>query len=323
MHKKAILYSIENIAPWKLKKLKDIKLDKEKEENFLNYCKKHNIKALYNDEIFLKKTKPVPQILYYMWNYDLIKNKKIIGVVWPRKMTDFIKNYLDYFFKYIVSSNIAIVSWLAEWTDQYAHRLSLKYNIPTIWVLWYGIAKWLNWKERNLIQEIKDNNWLIISEFPLKQQGTNWTFPVRNKVIAGLSDVLFVPQAQEKSWSLITINEAIKLDIPVYSCFSSIQDDIWKWTNKLIAESKIFWVYDIDFFIKDLKSKYKIGNKESDFSKLSEQEQLICKSIKEGCDTLESICSYTKKSTDEVLNILSMLELEWIISSDGAKYSIY
>ena len=323
MHKKAILYSIENIAPWKLKKLKDIKLDKEKEENFLNYCKKHNIKALYNDEIFLKKTKPVPQILYYMWNYDLIKNKKIIGVVWPRKMTDFIKNYLDYFFKYIVSSNIAIVSWLAEWTDQYAHRLSLKYNIPTIWVLWYGIAKWLNWKERNLIQEIKDNNWLIISEFPLKQQGTTWTFPVRNKIIAGLSDVLFVPQAREKSWSLITTKEAIKLNIPVYSCFSSTQDDMWKWTNKLIAESKIFWVYDIDLFIKELKNKYKIDNKERDFSKLSEQAQLICKSIKEGYDSLETICSYTKKSTDEILNILSMLELEWIISSDGVKYVIY
>jgi len=66
----------------------------------------------------------------------------------------------------------------------------------------------------------------------------------------------------------------------------------------------------MDIFIKELKNKYKIDNKESDFSKLSKQEQLVCKSIKEGYDTLESICFYTKKSTDEALNILSMLELE-------------
>lgn len=323
MHKKAILYSIEDINIWKLKDLETFSLDKEKTNNFLNYCEKYDIKALYDDEVFLKKTKPIPKVLYYMWDYDLIKNKKIIGVVWPRNMTDFIKNSLDYFFQHIVSSNIVIVSGLAEWTDQYAHKLSLKYNIPTIWVLWFGIAKWLTWKDRYLIEDIKDNNWLIISQFPLKQAWTKWTFPVRNKIIAWLSDIVFVPQAKEKSWSLITVNEAIKLNNPVYSCFSSIQDDTWRWTNKLISESKISWIYDMDIFIKELKAKYKIDHKESDFTNLSDKEQLVCKSIKEGNDTLESICFHTKKSTDEVLNILSMLELDWVISSDGEQYFIY
>jgi len=323
MDKKAILYSLEDINIWKLKKLKSVFIDEKKEQDFLNYCKKHDIKALYGDEVFLKKAKPIPLILYYIWNYNLIKNKKIIGIVWPRKMTNFIKNILDYFFQNI-SWNIAIISWLAEWTDQYAHKLALKYNISTIWVLWYGIANWLNWKQRYFIQDIKNNNWLIISQFPLKQTGTNWTFPVRNKIIAWISDILFVPQAQEKSWSLITIEESIKLKNPVYSCFSSIQDEMWKWTNRLIKESKVIWIYDMDIFIKELKDKYKLdNNKESDFSKLSKQEQLICKVIKEGFDTLESISFYTKKSTDEILNILSMLEIEWIIWSDGEKYFTY
>lgn len=322
MNKKAILYSIENISPWKLNKLKDINLDKEKEKNFLNYCKKHDIKALCGEEIFLKKTKPIPQVLYYIGDYSLIENKKIIWIVWPRKITDFIKSCLDYLFQHL-SPNIAIISWLAEGTDQYAHKLALRYNIPTIWVLWFGIAKALNGKERHLIQDIKNNNWLILSQFPLKQHWTQRTFPIRNKIIAWVSDLLFVPQAREKSWSLITIEEAIKYNNPVYSCLSSIQDDMWKWTNKLIADNKIKPIYDMDVFIENLKKDYNLHKKENNFSKLSEQEQLIYKSIKEGYDTLETICFYTKKSTNDVLNILSMLELEWIILYDGERYFIY
>lgn len=324
MHKKAILYSIEDISIWKLKELEELSLDKAKMNNFLNYCKKYGIKWLYGDEIFLKKTKPVPQVLYYIGNYNLIKNKKAVWIVWPRKMTDFIKNCLEYVFQKIASSsNIVIVSWLAEWTDQYAHKLSLKYNVPTIWVLWYGIAKWLNWKQRYLIEDIVKNNWLIISQFPLKQPWTVWSFPVRNKIIAGLSDILFVPQAEEKSWSLITVQESIKIDNPVYSCFSSIQDNMWKGTNKLIAESKINWVYDLDLFTKELKDKYSVKDSKHNFTELSEKEQLVCESIKKWYDNIESICFYTKKSTDEVLNILSMLELEWIISYDWERYLIY
>lgn len=325
MHKKAILYSIEDISIWNLKKLKKISLDEKKVKNFLSYCDKHNIKALYGDEVFLKKTKPVPLIVYYMWDYNLIKNKIIIGVVGPRKMTNFIKKYLDYFFQSISKfQNITVVSWLAEWTDQYAHKLSLKYNIPTIWVLGYGIANWLNWKQRYLIKDIIDKNWLIISQFPLKQAWTKWTFPLRNKIIAGISDFLFVPQAEEKSWSLITITEALKINIPVYSCFSSIEDDMWKWTNKLISESKVYWVYDMDIFIDNLNKKFKFKKEESNnIDYLTVDEKLIYESIQKGYDSLESICFYTKKSVDEVLNILSMLELEWLISSDWEKYFTY
>ncbi len=322
MNKKAILYSIEDISISQIKKKEKIILDKVKEKSFLHYCNKYNIKSLVGDEVFLKKTKPIPYIVYYMWDYSLLEDKKIIWIVWPRKITDFIRSYLDYLFQHL-SSNVAIISWLAEGTDQYAHKLALKYNIPTIWVLWFGIAKALNGKERYLIQDIKDNNWLILSQFPLKQHGTHWTFPVRNKIIAWVSDLLFVPQAREKSWSLITVEEAIKFDNPVYSCLSSIQDDMWKWTNKLIADNKIKWIYDMDVFIENLKKEYNLHKKESNFSKLSEKEQLVCKSIKEGYDTLETICFHTKKSTDDILNILSMLELEWIISFDGERYFLY
>ena len=96
---------------------------------------------------------------------------------------------------------------------------------------------------RHLIQDIVDNKWLVISEFKLKQEGTNRTFPQRNRIIAGLSDFLFVPQAAYNSWTLITVEDALKINVPVYSCFSHYLDESWQGTNQLIQKGQIKGIY--------------------------------------------------------------------------------
>jgi len=317
MQKKAILYSLdEKITQKQIKELSKIDIPEKDWKKVIEYCQKHNIKALCGEDIFLKKTRNIPYILYYIWNYDLIKDKKLIWIVWPRKISSFIKKYLELFFQELQHyKNIAIVSGLAEGTDTYAHKLAIKYNIPTIWVLWFWIAKWLSWTSRHLIKEITNNHWLILSEFKLKQNWTNWTFPQRNRIIAWLSDILFSPQAQENSWTLITLEEAIKINIPVYSCFSSIDDEFGKWTNKLIAERKIYWIYDFQTFLDKIKKNLNL-KKEKNLQiniKLSPIEETIIKSIKKWNNSIEKISIESWLSVSDILNTISLLEIKWVI----------
>jgi len=328
MNQKLILYSLnDDITISELKKLKNIQIDNQKKEQFLKYCNKNKINWLIQEEIFLKKTKPVPYVLYYIWNYNLIKNKKIIWIVWPRNITDFIIQTLDKFFEKIKNTtNIAIVSGLAPWTDTYAHRLSLKYNIPTIAVLGFWLVKWLSWKDRHLIKEIVDQWWLILSEFKMKQEWTNWTFPQRNRIIAWLSDILFVPQAEKKSGSLITVEYALKFKIPVWSCFSHYCDKMWEWTNQLISDWKINWVYNFNLFFNTLTEflnlKEQNKNYKFDISSFSLKEQKVLLSIQSWNNTVEQICLDTWFDISEVLNLLSILELNWITKEISWEYVI-
>jgi DNA processing protein len=64
----------------------------------------------------------------------------------------------------------------------------------------------------------------VLSEFRLKQVPSRWTFPQRNRIIAGLADAVFVPAAGEKSGSLITVDFALQMHKDVYSVPGSIYD---------------------------------------------------------------------------------------------------
>lgn len=328
MHKKSILFSLdEKITQVQLKKLKDIDFNEEQAERLLKYCKEKNIKDVVWKEVFLKKTKNPPHLLYYIWNYDILKTKKLIGIVWPRDITPFIKKYLNLFFEKIKNfENIAIVSGLAEWTDTYAHELSIKHNIPTVSVLWFGLAKALNGTTRHLVKKIVKNHGLVVSEFKLKQPWTNRTFPQRNRIIAWLSDLLFVPQAHENSWTLITVNDAIDINTNVYSCFSDIEDEFWKGTNKLIAQWKINWIYDFELFIEKIKKELNIQEHclttHIDMESLNEEEKIIISNIQKWNNTLEKIQAHSNLDLNTILNTISILELKWILKQINQEIEI-
>ena len=316
------LWNNSDIGIGKLKKLKEIPLGiDDKVFDFLNFCGKNNIKYLIWNEIFLKKVKPLPYIVSYKWNLSLL-DKKIIGIVWPRKINSFIKFALEKFFEFLKDKDVVIVSGLADGTDSYAHTLALKNNIPTIAVLWFWILKGYTSQSRSLLEKI-EKNWLILSEFRLNQEWTKWTFPQRNRIIAWLSDFVFVPQAAEKSWTLITINKAIEYWIEVYALFSNYFDEFWKWTNKLISEWKINWVYDFNLFLEEISQKFNLVSKFFiDNLELSEEEKLVINSIKKWNNTLELLKIDLKMPVDKILNILSLLELNGVVFSEINEYFV-
>ena len=315
----ACLYS----KGWTFSKLKQLsnQLDLPKcPGNFFDFCKKYNVKYLVWDEVFLKKTRPLPYVLYYQWNISLV-NKKIIWIVWPRKITTFIKLALKKFFNFLDWKDVVVVSGFAFWTDQYAHKLALKHNIPTIAVLGFGFKKAVVSADRHFLNEIVEKNWLVLSEFRLDQLGANWTFPQRNRIIAGLSDFLFVPQAAKNSWTLITVENAIDFKIPVYSCFSSYDEESGRWTNQLISDGKINWIYDFELFLKEISEKFWLERVwEKVQLELSLEEEQIIKILKSWKNSLEEIVMELGLIVPEVLNILSEMELKGLIYERVGKY---
>ena len=69
-----------------------------------------------------------------------------------------------------------------------------------------------------------------MSEFKIHSKPTHYTFPQRNRLVAGLADAIFLPEAGEKSGSLITADFGVHMHKPVYgtpnTIFSATSDGL-------------------------------------------------------------------------------------------------
>lgn len=190
-----------------------------------------------------------PYILYYQGDISLL-NKPILGIVGPRKHSDFANTMVQKILNQSAYHDFATISGLAMGVDQLAHHYSLENNIPTIAVLWAGFRHYLNSKDRNLIARIVEKWWLVISEFKLSQTPQTYTYPQRNRIIAGLSDVLFLPEASKNSGSLITVEFAQKLQKTIYGTPNIVSSSINEWLHELLQNWTIRPLLDIPSMFK-------------------------------------------------------------------------
>ena len=86
----------------------------------------------------------------------------------------------------------------------------------------------------------------MLSEFKLDFEPTTWSFPQRNRIIAGLSDYLFLPEAKEGSGSLITVDFALKMKKKVFVAPNQLFSANGGGSNHLISQGKVSLLTDFE-----------------------------------------------------------------------------
>ena len=136
---------------------------------------------------------------------------KLLAVVGSRKYTSYAQQVIDYLFTGLANYPIAIVSGLALGIDGLAHEAALKNNLYTLAVPGSG----LNPKvlrpatNRHIAERILKAGGSLVSEFPPDTEAARWTFPQRNRIMAGLSHATLLIEAGAKSGTLITARLAV------------------------------------------------------------------------------------------------------------------
>lgn len=131
---------------------------------------------------------------------------KILCVVGSRRATSYGQMACEQLIAGLAGHNIVIVSGLALGIDSIAHRAALKTGLKTIAIPGSG----LEWREiypkvhYTLAQEILERGGALVSPFPPNFTAAKYSFPQRNRVMAGLSHAVLVVEAREKSGTLIT-----------------------------------------------------------------------------------------------------------------------
>lgn len=268
------------------------------------------------DDFHYKRSliKTRPRLIYYMWDISLLDHH-ILWIVWPRKHSSYASDVLTRLFTHAPRYALATISGLAPGVDQLVHTLSLQKWVPTIAVLGAGFHHFLSQGDRYLIQQIVANGWLVLSEFKIHQKPQSYTFPQRNRIIAGLSERLLLPEAGDHSWSLITAQYALDMGIPVYGIPNSIFSPTSVGVNDMISAWRAQAVTDVATFLDKRFLPKDVWPLQRTLPQLSSDEQLLVSVWweKETC-TLTDFLSVGSLSSSSIISLLTLLEIKNYIS---------
>ncbi len=176
-----------------------------------------------------------PPFLYARGDISIL-SQPCIAVVGTRDMTDYGKRVAEDFTAQFVRGGLVTVSGLAEGVDAVVARETLRLGGKTVAVLGHGLGMIFPTKHAKLANEIVESGGLLLSEFPLDISPGKYTFPARNRIIAGLSLGTVVIEAPEGSGAIITADLATEYGRDVFAVPGEIFDPSFAGCHALIAK---------------------------------------------------------------------------------------
>lgn len=176
-----------------------------------------------------------PTILYVKGDRTIFLKKFKVAIIGSRQATNYSKQALSLIVPPLVQNDTVIVSGLAKGADTFAHESTIAYGGKTIAVLGHGLFHMYPKENVCLAEEISKKH-LLITEYPPYVKPTRWTFPMRNRIISGLSDAVVVTEAAEKSGTMSTIEHALDHGKDIYAVPGSVTSLLSTGPNKLIDE---------------------------------------------------------------------------------------
>lgn len=212
---------------------------KEISKNIIENCKRKNIHIItFKEDIYPKLLKEIydpPWVLYCKGDLSLLTNENKISVVGTRTPSKNGLLSLEKIISPLVEVGWLIVSGLAIGIDARAHTVAIQNKGKTIAVLASGFDYIYPHCHENLASIIGTKH-LLISEYPPNQQPQKWNFPMRNRIISGLSKGTLIIEAKKRSGSLITADMALQQGREVFAVPGSILDERTEGTHWLIQQ---------------------------------------------------------------------------------------
>lgn len=278
----------------------------------------------YTSEKYPQKLKNIyssPIALFYRGS--LPSNEIAIGVVGSRAPSDKGLYYARKISKELSNSGVAIISGMALGIDSAAHIGALKGSGKTYAILGCGVDICYPRNNIELYLEIVKRGG-IISEFPPETEPLKVNFPLRNRIISGLSDGVFVVEAREKSGSLITADLGLEQGKTIYA-LPSRSDEIYALgTNKLI-QSGAKLVNNVNDILEDFDfPELMAGNMffSSNNLTLLNDDKLVYDTLSFEPKHVSEIIKETELEAGKLFNILLRLELQGYVKRTSFEYYI-
>ena len=259
----------------------------------------------------LMDIKDPPEVLYVEGDDELL-NKNIIAIVRTRKPTEYGRKVAKEFATKLSENNICVVSGLAEGIDTYAHLGAKNKKGKTIAVLGCGFHHVYPKQNINLYNEILEEGGCVISEYHPDEKPKSENFPIRNRIISGLSMGVLIVEARYRSGSAITARYANMQKKEVFC----IPRDIDKKTGYLPNE----FIKNGAHLVMSYEDILEYFPNHREEINIPEEYQEIYEYIGNIPVTVDEICRLTNISIAGVNERLMLMEIEGLIKNVAGGY---
>ena len=268
----------------------------------------------------LLKINDAPEKLYIRGNLPNL-TKKIVSIVGARNCTDYGSTLAKTISRILSMNNVQVISGLAMGIDAQSHIGAIEVEKPTFAVLGCGVDICFPSYNSNLFDKILDYGGGIFAEVEIGTPPLPYNFPRRNRIISGLSDVVIVVEAREKSGSLITADYALEQGKTIFACPGRVGDSLSRGTNNLIKQGAYILTSADDvlehlgLIVDGLLPKV-----DKDVSKLDYFEKIVYDSLKNDTLHIDQIVEKTKMPISKCLNTIMSLELNGFVETTINNY---
>jgi DNA processing protein len=297
----------------------------------LERLKKNHITVLaIDDENYPQSLKDIsdrPICIYLKGSTSVFSRKKnmsspFFAIVGTRKPTTYGIQVARKFAYELTASGFVIVSGMAYGIDTIAHQSCLEAGGKTIAVLGCGVDIVYPPSNKLLYEKIIRSGGTIISEFPPGQFVLKGFFVARNRIISALSSGVMVIEGTINSGSLITARYAAEQGKEVFAPPNPITSNMSAAPNLLLKEGAKL-VTSIDDILEEFNMKITPRKKEDIKKNLSEIGKLIFDILQKNPQTVDDLAIELSKTVPEVLNAISVMEIEGVIEKNQEnKYQI-
>jgi DNA processing protein len=274
----------------------------------------------------LKEINDPPKHLHVQGNLDPLFDKtfKILCVVGTRRYSHYGKEVTEKLIAGLRGYNICIVSGLALGIDSIAHRAALDAGLPTIAFPGSGLDESVLYphSHKKLAREIVEKGGALISEFDMTMPALEWTFPARNRLMAGVSHATLVIECTLKSGTLITSARATDYNRDVAAVPGSIFSSHSEGPHMLISKgaTPITSTDDLLEFLgfarQHGQSRLPLGENPR-FLELGTGDKIILKYLEKGPRTKDQLVRELDIDPHMLNRALTLLELEGFIKEEG------
>ena len=229
------IFSLDVITKRQVEKLKNFSL--EDAQKILDAVNENGWKIVTPSSEFyphnLLSLQDLPLVLYVDGDETVLTNELSVSVVGARKASDYGKSVARALSSALSEKGFTIVSGGALGIDSAAHQGALDEKGKTICVLGCGLGTNYLMDNKPLRDEIVRNG-ALVTEFPPFTPASRRTFPLRNRIISGMTLGTIVVEAGERSGSLITARCALEQGRDVFAVPGDLVSSSFLGTNNLI-----------------------------------------------------------------------------------------
>jgi DNA processing protein len=267
-----------------------------------------------------------PTLLFYKGPADL-NASKIVAIVGTRTNTEYGKQFTERLVKDLSEQNITIISGLAFGIDAMAHKAAIKNNLPTVGVVGHGLDKIYPSDHAGLAKEMIKNGGGILSEFFSGTKPDKHNFPLRNRIVAGISDATVLVETNIKGGSMITGNLANAYNRDVFAVPGRTTDTKSSGCNHLIKYNKAILLTDAEEILEVMgwkERKTKTRKQKELFIELSQEEKQVVQLLQEKeMVSIDEINLGSGLSSSTIAAAILNLELQNVIASlPGKMYKL-